>query len=568
MEGRDDEAELLKGLVDADNLNESVRSQCVSDYFEAKIAAVHRKLATQQSEAESQILAKANQVAVRNRKLWYGVISLLGLCCCLLIYIPFRRRVERSRQEEQRALSEKLELMVEGKTRELKANLDVQAKMAKAIEHKKRVETIGLLAGKIAHDMNNLLQVIANANQVIGNAETNGFQRAQLLQMSNQSLNHGTSIIRQLLAFSRQEEPTSRELNFSRFLDENSVLFRSALGSRIELKILDESQGALINVDPTRLTTAFLNLFSNAADAMASEGKVCLEAKHVVLTDSEVSQWNNLKSSEYLDLSICDSGCGMNEEQIAKAFEPFFSTKGIGKGTGLGLSSVHDFVKQSGGDIKIQCKPGVETRVRILLPMVKLPTSKMCDATLLSEKKRLVPLVEDSHARDDERELALVSGYAGASGKTPFTHSSSTYFKEVEVEHDCQPSFAPTPRAPEVSLANKRILIVEDNEPLARSLTMLVKHLEMNYEWSPSGDHAKQRLQSDPEFDFVISDVNMPGELNGPKLIAWIRSELPQIRAMLMSGYSDIDIESQNTPLLHKPFTLNELKCFLTNSSS
>ncbi len=189
----------------------------------------------------------------------------------------------------------------------------------------------------------------------------------------------------------------------------------------------------------------------------------------------------------------------MNEEQVSRAFEPFFSAKNKRDGTGLGLSSVHGFINQSGGDIRLLSSPDGGTEVQMLFPIAPQP----------------------KHIQEN-----------------PSTPSSSSF-------------------------AGKRILVVEDHTALAESLMMLLSYLELRCEWVASGQEATERLQADKQFDFVLSDVHMPGSIDGPALASWIKQNIPGMPVFLMSGYHELPPEKIDVPLLAKPFNIKELASFL-----
>lgn len=497
--GKLEEADLMVALLKKSQAGDQALSAVVADNFEQRLAALRADMSSQQLAAEKRVLQAALSAERYRHYLIYGLAAVGGLFACVVGSISWRRRAERVKLSEQAAQNARLEALVESKTRELKANLEAQAEMAQALERKKRMETIGLLAGNVAHDINNLLQVIANANETLARSDVDEQLRRQALAVSDESLRHGSGIIRQILAYSRQQELSSHILRVNDYLSNSRALFHSAVGAKIKLTIDDQSLGLFIRVDPSHLTTSILNLLSNAADAMPEGGSVEVKVIGVELSETEAAHWSELPPGKYMLFSIRDSGCGMNAEQLARAFEPFYSTKCVGDGTGLGLSSVYGFVKQSGGDIRLVSTPGLGSVVEFVLP---------------------------------------VSAPAVPSNEAPATRLSEP-------------------------LANKRLLLVEDHQAVARSLMLLLTHLKLRATWVPSGDDAVKSLQQDSDYDFVLSDVHMPGTINGLALARFIRGNYPRIRVMLMSGYNDLPQDSIDVPLLHKPFKLNELSALL-----
>ncbi len=503
----------LAGLhEEADELNEAQKLlklrakhplNRVSRDFEAKLASLTKSLETQRAEAVELARNASTQADRYLSYSIYGIATVVVLGGSATLLVSLRRRAEREKLLQQESLNAQLESMVTAKTLELKANLEKQAEMAHALEKKNRIETVGLLAGNIAHDINNLLQVIGNANLTLADSSINQELRDQALAISNDSLRHGTGVIRQILDYARPQESTQQLFRIDEYLRNSQAMFQSALGSKIRLKLEDDSAGASINVDPAHLTTAILNLLSNALDAMPNGGDVQVQASLLKVEPCDVVHWQSIEPGAYVQLSVQDSGSGMKPEHLERAFEPFFSTKGFGAGTGLGLSSVHSFVKQSRGDVKIESSPA-GTRVRMLLPQAQS-----------TEIVATTPEIQSSDA------------------------------------------------APIDPLASKRLLLVEDNEAVARSMMLLLARLKLQATWSSSGDDAAIRLQQDPVFDFVLSDLHMPGAMDGADLAAWIVDNHPRIGVVLMSGYHEIPEERIRVPMLKKPFRLEELKDLL-----
>ena len=500
----------LAGLQDeANELNEAhklSRLQAkhplvrVSKNFEAKLAALSKSLETERADAIEFARIASTRAERYFKYSIYGVAAIVALGSGAVLLMNLRRRAEREKLRQQESLNAQLESMVTAKTLELKANLEKQAELAHALEKKNRIETVGLLAGNIAHDINNLLQVIGNANLTLADTSINQELRDQALAISNESLRHGTGVIRQILDYARPQESTQQVVRVGEYLRNSQAMFQAALGSKIRLKLEDNSHGSSVHVDAAHLTTAILNLLSNASDAMPNGGDVQVQASLLTIEPRDVVDWQNIKSGVYVQLSVQDSGSGMKPESLERAFEPFFSTKGFGAGTGLGLSSVQGFVMQSGGDVKLESS-AAGTRVLMILPK--------------SQSAEIVSVMPKNPSRD-------------------------------------VPTIDP--------LATKRLLLVEDNEAVARSMLLLLARLELQSTWSSSGDDAAKLLQQDSAFDFVLSDLHMPGAMDGADLAAWIADNHPEIGVVLMSGYHEVPVDRIRVPLLEKPFRLDELR--------
>jgi signal transduction histidine kinase len=231
-----------------------------------------------------------------------------------------------------------------------------------------KMEAIGRLTGGVAHDFNNVLQVIGgNLQLLIRDTSTNALA-GQRLQTSLAALDRGARLASQLLAFARRQPLAPKVVNLGRLLRGFDDMLRRALGEGIEVETI--IAGGLWNtfVDTAQVENAILNLAINARDAMEGQGKLTIEAGNAALHDAYVAQCPDVTVGQYVMLAVSDTGCGIPDDLLERVFEPFFTTKAEGQGTGLGLSMVYGFVKQSGGHIKIYSEPGQGTVVRVYLP--------------------------------------------------------------------------------------------------------------------------------------------------------------------------------------------------------
>lgn len=237
-----------------------------------------------------------------------------------------------------------------------------------ALQHAQKLEAVGKLTGGVAHDFNNVLQVIAGNIQLlqyeIGGNEMLGSRLANALS----AVERGAKLSSQLLAFARRQPLQPHVINISRLVRNMDDMLRRALGASIEIETI--VGGGLWNTlaDPNQLENVILNLAINARDAMNGAGKLTIELGNAMLDDDYVRSQPELGAGQYVMLAISDAGSGMTPEVMEHIFEPFFTTKPEGEGTGLGLSMAYGFVKQSGGHIKIYSEPGHGTTVRIYLP--------------------------------------------------------------------------------------------------------------------------------------------------------------------------------------------------------
>ncbi len=213
--------------------------------------------------------------------------------------------------------------------------------------------------------------------------------------------------------------------------------------------------------------------------------------------------WNDLEMGSSLVLTIENYGCGKHEEDLQHAFDPILITKNEGHAVGSGLCPAQRFVRNSGEDIRIRSAPEEGSTVEMLLP--------------------------------------------------------------IKAADNAQPRSSTQLASP--SLVNKRLLLVEDHAPVAQSLLMLIRHLKLETVWVQNGDDAIHLLERDPAFDFVLSDVHMPGRTDGLALAKWVTGRNYKTRVFLMSGYNDISPADTDIPLLPKPFNLSQLASFLKEHS-
>jgi len=235
----------------------------------------------------------------------------------------------------------------------------------RALFQSQKMESIGQLTGGIAHDFNNLLSVLASGIEVL--TMTRPGADAKTLDSMRRAIDRGATLTQQLLAFARQQplQPETRSIN--RIISGFESVLRRAGHSGIEFDMnLDAHAGSAV-VDTARFESALLNLVVNARDAMPDGGHLTLDTAPVELREGEVA---GLASGPYVCISVTDTGTGMSEETVRRAFEPFYTTKETGKGTGLGLSQVYGFIKQSGGEVVIQSTLGEGTSITIYLPAV------------------------------------------------------------------------------------------------------------------------------------------------------------------------------------------------------
>ncbi len=239
-----------------------------------------------------------------------------------------------------------------------------------ALHQSQKLEALGKLTGGVAHDFNNILQVIAGNLDLLQADSIGNASMLTRLKIASTAVDRGAKLSSQLLSFARRQPLQPVATNLGRILREMDDLLRRALGESIEIETIVGGGLWTVMVDRNQLENVILNLAINARDAMKAEGKLTLELGNAMLDDHYAREHSDVAAGQYVMLAISDTGTGMSPEVMARAFEPFFTTKPEGEGTGLGLSMVYGFVKQSGGHIKIYSEPDCGITFKIYLPRV------------------------------------------------------------------------------------------------------------------------------------------------------------------------------------------------------
>lgn len=255
---------------------------------------------------------------------------------------------------------ERLESLVRERTRSLE---DAQ----NALLHAQKLEAIGKLTGGVAHDFNNVLHIISGNLDLIRMLSGTNYKILQRYESARNAVQRGARLSTQLLAFARKQPLQPTPTDMGKLLANMDELVKRAVGDQVEIVLTVAPQVWNTMVDRQQLENLILNLALNARDAMPQGGRFLIDLCSVVLEQANAAPLG-LSGGDYVRLRFTDNGSGMSATVRERAFEPFFSTKGVGKGTGLGLSMAYGFVKQSGGHIEIESAPGQGTSVTILLP--------------------------------------------------------------------------------------------------------------------------------------------------------------------------------------------------------
>jgi signal transduction histidine kinase len=400
--------------------------------------------------------------------------------------------------EDLRAANEQLAHQIAENKRLETARLEAENRLRQA----QKMEAIGQLTGGIAHDFNNMLTVIlGNAETLIGALGDKPAVRA-LAEMTKTAAERCEELTNSLLAFARRQPLDPRIIDIGKLVSGMDGLLRRALGEEIDIRFAQSAALWHAMVDSSQLESSLLNLCLNARDAMPDGGRLTVEVTNAVIDEAYSKNHDEVTPGEYVLLCVSDTGTGMTPEVVARVFEPFFSTKGVGKGTGLGLSMVYGFVKQSGGHIKIYSEVGHGTSVKLYLP----------------------------RAMRDE---------------TP----------SGEVEPSCK-SKDP--------IGNETVLLVEDNDLVRQHGEKLLRELGYKVLVAGNGSEAMVILERGDPVDLLFTDVVMPGGMSGRELAQRVAALRPSLKILFTSGYAENAIVHQGrldpgVHLLRKPYPRSEL---------
>jgi len=357
----------------------------------------------------------------------------------------------------------------------------------RALMQAQKLEALGRLTGGIAHDFNNVLQTLTAGLETL-KLRASEEQRAMVLRCQR-AVGRGTELARQLMAFGRVQELRAQTIETAARLGEARHLFAGALPANMRLDYDLEPQLWPVLVDPSQLELALLNLVINARDAMPAGGEVTLRARNEV-----VAARADLEPGEYVVLEVSDSGQGMSEEVMARALDPFYTTKGVGKGSGMGLPQAYGFARQNGGTLALESRRGEGTTVRIYLP--RSPDQ----------------LVDDTSA--------------GPLSARPAGHG--------------------------------RVLLVEDDDEVRDTVSVALRAAGFSIRTARTADEALSRLQAGERYDAVFTDVVMPGALSGVELAEEIRRRHPRIGVVVATGYSDRPVRIEGVRALPKPYDMQQ----------
>lgn len=371
------------------------------------------------------------------------------------------------------------------------------------LRQSQKMEAVGQLTGGLAHDFNNLLTGISGSLEMIRTRLAQGRTQEvdRYLTAGQGAVKRASALTHRLLAFARRQTLDPRPTNTNQLITGLEELVRRTVGPSIDVEVVGTSGVWAILVDPNQLENAILNLCINARDAMPNGGKLTIETGNKWL-DERAARQHDLPVGQYVSVCVTDTGTGMPPDVVARAFEPFFTTKPLGEGTGLGLSMVYGFARQSGGHVRIYSEVGQGTTMCIYLPR--------------------------HHADADAEEEPLVRSAPLASGQG-----------EVVLVIDDEPTI--------------RMLI---GEVLAESGYAVIE--------APDGPAGLKVLESNARVDLLITDVGLPGGMNGRQVADAARVNRPDLKVLFITGYAENAVVSNSRLekgmfLITKPFQMETL---------
>ncbi|MGD9505860.1 MAG: ABC transporter substrate binding protein, partial [Syntrophobacteraceae bacterium] len=375
-----------------------------------------------------------------------------------------------------------------------------RAKLSNQLQHAQKIESVGRLAGGVAHDFNNMLSVILGYGELALRRTSPGMELHGNLLEIMKAARRSAEIARQLLAFARKQTISPKVLDINETIAGMTKMLQRLIGEDIDLAWLPGEAVWPVMIDPGQIDQILVNLCVNARDAIADVGKVTIETGNVEFDEAYCSQHHGFMPGEYVVLAVSDNGCGMDAETLGKIFEPFFTTKEIGKGTGLGLPTVYGIVKQNNGFVNVYSEPGQGTSFRIYFPR---------------------QIMEAGASPEKPKERLPASGH-------------------------------------------ETILLVEDEPAILEMTTKMLKKLGYTVLPARKPSDAIELARTyENEIHLLMTDVVMP-EMNGRDLAQGMLSIHSDLRCLFMSGYTANVIAhhgvlDEGVHFIQKPFSMDQL---------
>jgi PAS domain S-box-containing protein len=423
-----------------------------------------------------------------------------GTCTDIEDMVRAREVLARSREE--------LEAQVTARTAELRRALETlrtemmeHERAEEALRQAQKMEAIGQLTGGVAHDINNMLQGIVGGLEMARRRVEKGraAEAGRYLDAARDASDRAAALTNRLLAFARRQALDPRPVDPDRLAEGMAELIRRTVGPAIQVELRMGNGIWTVLCDPNQLESALLNLCINARDAMPKGGRLTISTQDVHLSAAALAGEDGTTPGDYVEVAVADTGVGMPPEVAARVFEPFFTTKPVGQGTGLGLSQIHGFVRQSGGVVRLESAPGKGTTVRLYLP----------------------------------------------------------WHERARAEED-----RPTAAEPGRADAGETLLLVEDETTVRELAAERLRELGYRVLEAADGPMALRALRGADRLDLLVTDVGLPGALNGRQVADAARERWPALPVLFITGYAGGALEGRLAPgmaVIGKPFALGAL---------
>lgn len=362
-----------------------------------------------------------------------------------------------------------------------------QIQFDEQLRQSQKLEAIGQLTGGVAHDFNNLLAVVLGNLELLQlEIELSEFENNnahKLIESGKTAVLRGADLANSMLAYARKSQLEPKETNLTEVVLETEKWMRRTIQRNVEIEMHLQKDLWGISVDPSSLQNAIINLLVNSRDALEDGGKLEIRTQNIPAEHgSSQPPEREAPKGDHVMLEISDNGVGMDQATLDQIFTPFFTTKPIGKGSGLGLSMVQGFVKQSGGTLAVHSKPGQGTRVKLFFKAIL-------------------------DNQDEKKSTQETTGKSKGMTNT-------------------------------VSPSGKRILLAEDETEVMAVLQRILENEGYSVTTAKSGDQGYELFKSNTDFDLILTDITMPGELQGDGLARACRRIRPNVPVIFLSGYA------------------------------
>ena len=412
-----------------------------------------------------------------------------------------REVAHRTRQAvERRRAEEELRHLAASLERQVQERTAELMQSEAALRQAQKMEAVGQLTGGLAHDFNNLLAAVSGSLEMIKRHLADDAGMARYIDIGQTATKRAAALTHRLLAFSRQQTLEPKVTSVNQLISGFEELIRRTIGPQVVLEVIAGAGVWPVHADPGQLENALLNLCLNARDAMPHGGRLVIETANRTL-DERTASAQQMLPGPYVSISVSDNGTGMPADVIARAFDPFFTTKPIGLGTGLGLSMVYGFARQSGGQARIHSEMDVGTHVCVYLPRY------------------------DGDAGAEHEAANAAATLAGSGG-------------------------------------GETILVVDDEASVRALMAELLRELGYRVLEAGDGPNAIGVLQADPSVVLLVTDVGLPGGMNGRHLADASRVMRPALPVLFVTGYAENAVLSHGLlpagmQVLTKPFDLD-----------